>query len=83
MRLRNWIVGGMLLVGVFGAGLVLAREPDSKNAVTSQQLFVEPLAGDASKEVIAQTYTFAALAYSSRRTGIRLCDRRRFHLRAR
>ena len=58
MRLRNWIVGGMLLVGAFGAGLVLAREPDSQNAVTSQQLFVEPLAADASKEVVAQTYTF-------------------------
>ena len=39
-------------------GLVLAREPESPGTVTSQQLFVEPLAGDASKEVIAQTYVF-------------------------
>ncbi len=58
MGLRNWIVAGVLLVGVTGAGLVLAREPESQGTVTSQQLFVEPLAGDDSKEVIAQTYIF-------------------------
>ena len=49
MRLRNWIVAGVLVVGVTGAGLVLAREPESPGTVTSQQLFVEPLAGDDSK----------------------------------
>ena len=32
--------------------------PTSPGTVTSQQLFVEPLAGDDSKEVIAQTYVF-------------------------
>jgi quercetin dioxygenase-like cupin family protein len=58
MRLRNWIVGGLLLVGFSCAGLVLAREPESQATVSSQQLFAEPLAGDDSKEVIAQTYTF-------------------------
>ena len=58
MGLRNWIVAGVLVVGVTGAGLVLAREPESQGTVTSQQLFVEPLAGDDSKEVIAQTYIF-------------------------
>jgi quercetin dioxygenase-like cupin family protein len=58
MRLRNWIVGGVLVVGLTGAGLVLARAPESAGTVTSQQLFVEPLAGDDSKEVIAQTYVF-------------------------
>jgi quercetin dioxygenase-like cupin family protein len=58
MGLRNWIVAGVLLVGLTGAGLVLAREPESQGTVTSQQLFVEPLAGDDSKEVIAQTYIF-------------------------
>jgi quercetin dioxygenase-like cupin family protein len=58
MRLRKWIVAGVLVVGVTVAGLVLAREPESPGAVTSQQLFVEPLAGDDSKEVVAQTYVF-------------------------
>ena len=58
MGLRNWIVAGVLLAAVTGAGLVLAREPESQGTVTSQQLFVEPLAGDDSKEVIAQTYIF-------------------------
>jgi len=58
MGLQNWIVAGLLLVGLTGAGLVLAREPESQGTVTSQQLFVEPLAGDDSKEVIAQTYIF-------------------------
>ncbi len=58
MRLRNWIVAGVLLVGVTGAGLVLAREPEGQGTVTSQQVFAEPLAGDDSKEVVAQTYIF-------------------------
>ena len=58
MRLRSWIVAGVLLVGVTAAGLVPARESDSQGTVTSQQLFAEPLAGDDSKEVIAQTYIF-------------------------
>jgi quercetin dioxygenase-like cupin family protein len=58
MRLRNWIVAGALFVGVTGAGLVLAREPESQGTVTSQQLFAEPLAGDDSKQVIGQTYIF-------------------------
>ena len=76
MRLRNWIVAGVLLVGVTGAGLGLAREPESQAAVTSQQLFVEPLAGDDSKEVIAQTYVFPPGAvlpwHGSRRSFSRL-----------
>ena len=58
MRLRNWIVAGVIVVGLTGAGLVLARAPESPGTVTSQQLFVEPLAGDDSKEVIGQTYVF-------------------------
>jgi quercetin dioxygenase-like cupin family protein len=58
MRLRNCIVAGVIVVGLTGAGLVLARAPESPGTVTSQQLFVEPLAGDDSKEVIAQTYVF-------------------------
>jgi hypothetical protein len=51
---------------------VLAREPESQGTVTSQQLFVEPLAGDDSKEVIAQPYIFppgAVLSWHSGRPG--------------
>jgi quercetin dioxygenase-like cupin family protein len=59
MRLRNLIVGGMLLAVVAGAGVVLAREPDSQSAVTSQQLFAEAMAHEPDKEVKAQAYTFA------------------------
>ena len=60
MRLRNWIVSVVLLAGLAGAtGFVLAREPDSQSAVTSQQLFAEVLAREPGKEVNAQAYTFA------------------------
>src|SRR5262249_2217103 len=36
----------------------LAREPESAGKIESQQLFVQELAGDPSKEVNAQSYTF-------------------------
>ncbi len=42
-----------------GAGLVFARDPQSESAVTSEQLMAQALAGDPSKEVNAQVYTFA------------------------
>jgi quercetin dioxygenase-like cupin family protein len=58
MRLRNWIVSVVLLAGLGGTGLVLAREPDSQNAVTSQQLIDEHLAREPGKKVNAQTYSF-------------------------
>ena len=79
MRLRNCIVAGVIVVGLTGAGLVLARAPESPGTVTSQQLFVEPLAGDDSKEVIAQTYVFppgAVLPWHSGRPGFTgaVCD---------
>ena len=38
---------------------MLAREPDSQSAVTSQQLFAEAMAREPGKEVNAQAYTFA------------------------
>jgi quercetin dioxygenase-like cupin family protein len=60
MRLRNWIVSVVLLAELAGAtGFVLAREPDSQSAVTSQQLFAEVMAREPGKEVNAQAYTFA------------------------
>jgi quercetin dioxygenase-like cupin family protein len=49
----------LLLAPPAGSGLVFAREPDSASKVDSRQLFVKPLAADTSKEVNAQTYTFA------------------------
>jgi quercetin dioxygenase-like cupin family protein len=49
----------LLLLGAPAAsGLVLAREPESAGKVESQQLFVKDFAGDPSKEVNAQSYTF-------------------------
>jgi quercetin dioxygenase-like cupin family protein len=41
-----------------GAGPVFARDPQSGSAVTSEQLLAQALAGDPSKEVNAQVYTF-------------------------
>ena len=58
MRMRIAGITVLLLAAAAGSDLVLAREPDSASKVDSQQLFVRPLAGDPSKEVNAQSYTF-------------------------
>jgi quercetin dioxygenase-like cupin family protein len=58
MRMRSAVIALLLLAAAAGSGLVLAREPESAGKVESQQLFVKPLAGDPSKEVNAQSYTF-------------------------
>jgi quercetin dioxygenase-like cupin family protein len=58
MRIRSAIIV-LLLAAAVGSGLVLAREPEGDDKVQSQQLFVKPLAGDPTKEVNAQSYTFA------------------------
>jgi quercetin dioxygenase-like cupin family protein len=60
MRMRIAVITLLLLAPAAGSGLVLARETDSASNVDSQQLFVKSLAGDPSKEVNAQSYTFAA-----------------------
>lgn len=59
MRLRTCVASVVLLAGFAGAGLVLAREPDSQSAVTSQLLFAEAMAREPGKELNAQAYTFA------------------------
>ncbi|MBC8013537.1 MAG: cupin domain-containing protein [Methyloceanibacter sp.] len=58
MRIRTAVVCVVLLAGLAGAGLLFAREPEGQSAVTAQQLIAEALAGEAGKEVIAQTYIF-------------------------
>ena len=58
MRMRIAVITLLLLAPAASSGLV-ARETDSASRVESQQLFVKPLAADPSKEVNAQTYTFA------------------------
>lgn len=55
-RLFALIVG--LLASLFGAGLMLAREPDDHQEVSTQKLIERALAGEAGKEVVAQTYEF-------------------------
>jgi quercetin dioxygenase-like cupin family protein len=57
--MRIAVITVLLLAPAAGSGLVLARETDSASKVDSQQLFVKSLAGDPSKEVNAQSYTFA------------------------
>jgi quercetin dioxygenase-like cupin family protein len=61
MRMRIAVITLLLLAPAASSGLV-ARETDSASRVESQQLFVKPLAADPSKEVNAQTYTFAPRA---------------------
>ena len=58
MRTRNAAIGAVLLASLAVAGLVLAREPVPQGAVTAEELIAEALAGDPSKEVNAQVYTF-------------------------
>jgi quercetin dioxygenase-like cupin family protein len=62
MRMRAALFVALLLgvlSGAFiGAGLVLAREDGGSAKVEAQDLFVEDFAGDPSKEVKAQLYTF-------------------------
>jgi quercetin dioxygenase-like cupin family protein len=58
MRMRTGVIALALFAAAAGSGLVLAREPESAGKIESQQLFVKELAGDPSKEVNAQSYTF-------------------------
>ena len=64
MRMRTAVFVALLigmLIGAFaGGGLVLAREGDGAAKVEAQDLFVKDFAGDPSKEVKAQLYTFPA-----------------------
>ncbi|HLC08648.1 MAG TPA: cupin domain-containing protein [Methyloceanibacter sp.] len=46
------------LVALGGAGLLLAREPGEAPKVEAQQLVVQDFAGDPSKQVNVQLYTF-------------------------
>ena len=46
------------LVALGGAGLLLAREPGEAPKVEAQQLVVQDFAGDPSKDVNVQLYTF-------------------------
>ena len=48
------------LVALGGAALLLAREPEQASKVEAQQLVVQDFAGDPSKEVNVQLYTFPA-----------------------
>lgn len=60
MRMRGAVVVALLLGALVGGGLVLAREPDTSAKVEAQDLFLKDFAGDPSKEVKAQLYTFPA-----------------------
>jgi quercetin dioxygenase-like cupin family protein len=58
MRTKTAIVAIALAGALAGAGLTFARDAGDQNAVTAEKLIAEALAGDPSKEVTAQLYTF-------------------------
>jgi quercetin dioxygenase-like cupin family protein len=58
MRMRIAVSAALLLGLILGSGLALAREPGTSDKVSSQELFIRELAGDPSKEVVSQLYTF-------------------------
>jgi quercetin dioxygenase-like cupin family protein len=60
MKTRAAIFGVVLAAFVAGTGLIFARETGEQNGVTAEQLLAEALAGDPTKEVNAQLYTFPA-----------------------
>jgi quercetin dioxygenase-like cupin family protein len=60
MKIKIAVIGVLLVACLAGAGLGLAREPDSQATVSSQQLIAEAFAGECGKEVVAQTYVFPA-----------------------
>jgi quercetin dioxygenase-like cupin family protein len=59
MTIRAAITCIALAACLAGGSLVLAREPDSQSAVSTEQLLAEALAGEDGKEVNVQVYTFA------------------------
>jgi len=59
MPMRRLVVTALLLGAFFGGSLALAREPDSyASKVEAQDLFIKEFAGDPSKKVRSQLYTF-------------------------
>ena len=58
MRTRIAAVCILLFASVGGAGLILAREPDDHQEVSTEKLIDQALAGEDGKEVVAQTYLF-------------------------
>lgn len=60
MRKKIAIIAIALAGLLAGANLVSAREPGEHSGVPVEKLIAEALAGDPSKEVIAQVYTFPA-----------------------
>jgi hypothetical protein len=58
MRVRIAVSAALLLGLILGSGLALGREPDTSDKVSSQELSIRELAGDPSKEVVSQLYTF-------------------------
>ena len=60
MRTKIAVMSVVLLAVFAGASLVSAREMGKQNGVTTEQLLAEALAGDPSKEVNSQVYTFPA-----------------------
>ena len=59
MRMRCVAIATLLLGGLLGGGHVFAREPESYvSKVEAQDLFLKEFAGDPSKEVRSQLYTF-------------------------
>jgi quercetin dioxygenase-like cupin family protein len=58
VRIKTAVICLLILGASAGSGLVLARERESAGKVESQQLFVKDFAGDPSKQVNAQSYSF-------------------------
>lgn len=59
MPMRRVVITALLLGALLGGSLVLAREPDIyPSKVEAQDLFIKEFAGDPSKEVRSQLYTF-------------------------
>ena len=58
MTMRAAIICIELAAAIAGGSLVLARETGDHTEVTTEKLIEQALAGEAGKEIVAQTYVF-------------------------
>jgi quercetin dioxygenase-like cupin family protein len=60
MKTKFAVIGAVLVAVLGSTSVIFARETGEQSGVSAEQLLAEALAGDPSKEVNVQLYTFAA-----------------------
>lgn len=58
MPIKLLIIGAAMLAAAFSADVIHARDDSAPDQVDAQELLVEPLAGDPTKDVLTHLYSF-------------------------